>query len=421
MDLLKAVNSGYSADQVLEFLVSSFPYLGRRLRQAIKLGHDAKSIIGSFQGLSKEKLKELDDKVRSVDIRENPVIQGQEATRRSSARGQIEETASNLRNIGLAAGGAYLAGRALQNVPQLTNLLSRRGLPKAPGSTTQQMAPEILEETQETLSPTPTTEPSVEPQKRRASDLIKEMGLEQRIKNLSGNNPPQIVGAAIKSMLTPGQKTWLKNQTNQPIEEIVNEYLQEKPAEEITEKLVVTPNGEVGDLIEERQGIGSVKLPSGEIRRRKLADLAEEPPELAKQINDVIASLPEEEKSRVLAFASYNPGDTFTFDGKEMNIPFMGVQFHNGDFYMYPGVSKSQFDKVVSKATKAKTSGENEWGFWTKGDASRGAGMHELIKELENEFGKNFIKFKASEGYDFWKRFRKELKEYFLRNKRRHI
>ena len=174
----------------------------------------------------------------------------------------------------------------------------------------------------------------------------------------------------------------------------------------------------MGTLVDEKQGIGSVQLPDGKIRRRKLAEMDVETPEFATQINELIEALPEKEKSRVLAFASYNPGTEFEYEGKTHNIPMMGVQFHNGDFYMYPGVSKDQFDKVVKKATNAKTSGENEWGVWTKGDPSRGAGMHELIKELEAQFGKNFIKFKASEGYDFWKRVRKELKAYFLRKKR---
>lgn len=430
MDLMKAVNAGYSAEQVLEFLVSSFPYLGKRLRQARQIGHDARSIVQSFQGVSKEKLRELDEKARSSrDINFNPIVQGQEATRQSSGQGQIRETASNLKNIGLATGGALLAGGALKNVlPEIAGAISQRGVPKTPGPSSPMATPETMGEAPQDLSQAPANELGLAAEQIKeqvqgrpdAQDLIREMGLEQRIKNLQSNNPPEVVGPAIKSMLTPGQKTWLKSQTNQPIEEIVNEYLQTSaPPEETKAKLVALPDGKVGTLVDERQGIGTVEMDDGKINRRKLADMAEEPPDLEKQITDLIASIPEDERSAVLAFASYTPEAEIESEGKKIKMPFMGVQFHNGDFYMYPGVSKSQFDKVVSKAVKAKTTGENPWHAFTAGDPSRGAGMHELIKELEKEFGKNFIKFQASEGYDYFKRIRKIVKE--LERKRKKL
>lgn len=424
MDLAKAVNSGYSAEQVLEFLVSSFPYLGRKLRQASQLGHDAKSIISAFQGVSKQKLKDLDDKARSSrDINFNPIVQGQEATRQSSGLGQIQETASNLKNIGLATGGALLAGRALQNVPkmaqQVGGLLSRRGLPQTPTQTTEAQSPEVMAEAAQALPETAPAESGIVPQKVSSQQIIEQMGFQDKIKTMLGaKNSPEVISKFIKGSLTPGQKSWLKNQTDQPIEQIVGDYIQGPTSEKAAPKMAILPDGRMGEITGEKQGISEVALPDGKIARRKLSELDVEPPELAKQINDLITALPEEEKSRVLSFASYNPRVDFTFEGKKHNMPMMGVQFHNGDFYMYPGVSKEQFDKVVSKAVRAKTSGENEWGIWSKGEESRGAGMHELIKELEKEFGKNFIKFKASEGYDFWKRVRKELKEYFLRKKR---
>ena len=456
MDLMKAVNAGYSAEQVLEFLVSSFPYLGKRLRQARQIGHDARSIINSFQGVSKEKLKELDDNARSSrDINFNPIVQGQEATSRSSARGQIDETASNLKNIGLATGGALLAGGALKNaIPPIAEAISQRGMPKIPAIKHydypkhpalkyKEELPNIFElaaqnpqrgsnvETQEmgaTMAPgatqiLPQTGQESFVDTKSSQEIIKEMGLDKKIQNLlEANNSPEVISSAIKTMMSPGQKTWLKSQTNQPIEEIVNDYLQTRtPEEEKKEKLVALPDGKVGTLIDERQGIGSVELPDGKVARRKLADMDEEPPELEKQITDLIASIPEDERSAVLAYASYTPDAEFDIDGKNVKSSFMGVQFHNGDFYMYPGVTKSQFDKVVSKAVKAKTTGENLWHAWTAGKESRGAGMHQLIQELEKEFGKNFIKFKASEGYDYFKRIREVVKKIEREKRRKNI
>jgi hypothetical protein len=177
------------------------------------------------------------------------------------------------------------------------------------------------------------------------------------------------------------------------------------------ERLVALPDGGVGKLLEERQGIGSVELPNGQIRRRKLADMDVEPPELEKQVVDLIKSIPEAERSSVLAFGSFTPDAEFEMNGENHKGSFLGVQFHNGDFYMYPNVTQDQFDRVVSKSVNAKTSGENPWHAWMAGKGSRGAGMHELIKELEKEFGKNFIKFKASGGYDYFKRVREIVKK----------
>lgn len=408
----EATETGYSEDQILNFIAQKYPELTQKITKALNLGYKPKNILNFLTPFF----------ASPQTSREQPT--SQQSAHALKRREDIEANKRLMKtaaNAALTFAGGAAAGRVLQNVPKLAQiggLVSKRGLPKAPGSQAAQMAPEVAGVSAQELPEAATAASGIKG--KRAADLVREMGLEKRIQNLSNNNPPEIVGSAIKSMLTPGQKTWLKSQTDQPIEEIINEYLQEGPGE-VQEKLVITPDGAVGSLVEERQGIGRIQLPSGEIRRKKVSELEEEPPELAKQINDVISALPEEEKSRVLAFASYNPGHPFTFEGRQMNIPFMGVQFHNGDFYMYPGVSKEKFDKVVSKATKAKTSGENEWGVWTKGDPSRGAGMYELIKELEHEFGKNFIKFKASEGYDFWKRFRKELKEYFTRRKRNEV
>lgn len=410
----EATQLGYDDDQILNFISQKYPDISKKITKALSTGYNPKTILNFLAPFFSSGTKQPQ---RASSQQAGHALRRKEDIERNQ---RLLQTGAN---AALTFAGGALAGRALQNVPklaQLSNLVSKRGVPKSPGTSALGVAPGAVGAAEGGLQEAATAQSSIKSVGRSARDILKEMGMDRRISNLSANNPPEIVGAAVKSFLTPGQKTWLKSQTDKPIEELVNEYLQ-TPDEEIQEKLVLTPQGEVGELVDERQGIGSVKLPSGQVRRQKVSELGAEPPELAKQINDVISSLPEDEKSRVIAFASYNPGDTFTIDGKEMKIPFMGIQFHSGDFYMYPGVSKEKFDKVVEKATKAKTSGENEWGIWTAGDPSRGASFIELKKELEKEFGKNFIKFKASEGYDFWKRFRKELKDYFKRKKRGEV
>lgn len=405
----KALEEGYSEDEVVKFISNAYPNLRHKISKAVNTGYSAKEIIKFLSNV----IGNNQPSRRSSEGMTQQSIHAQQMQ-------QDEKKQQQLLKAGLSLAGGAVAGRALGKVlPQIAGAISQRGVPKIPGRQAPSLAPEALGAAQEALPQGTPAEPGVEPEKRKAADLVKEMGLEQRIKNLQSNNPPEVVGPAIKNMLTPGQKTWLRSQTDQPIEEIVNEYLQTStPTEEKKAKLVALPDGKVGTLVDERQGIGTVEMDDGKVNRRKLADMAEEPPELEKQITDLISSIPEDERSAVLAFASYTPEAEIESEGKKIKMPFMGVQFHNGDFYMYPGVTKSQFDKVVSKAVKAKTSGENFWHAFTAGDPSRGAGMYELLQELEKEFGKNFIKFKASEGYDYFKRVREVVKK-IEREKRR--
>lgn len=407
----EALANGYDEDQILNFVSQKYPEITKKISKAVKSGYTPRNILNFLapffsrsEPTSPSKTQqEAHYKKRQQDIEANKKL--------------VKDVATT----GATLGTGYLAGRALQNVaPKIGSMLGKVGV----GTSPKQVAQAPVEAAMGSLQgeqQVPIAPPIPVPERPKASSIIKEMGLDKRIESLKGNNPPEVIGPAIRSMLTPGQSKWLKEKTDQPIEEIVSEYLTEQPEPAVQEvkneepkqasKLVELPDGRIGNLLEEKQGIASIEMPDGKVRRKKSDDLVEEPPELEKQITELLESLPEDEKSAVLAFASYNPGNEFTHEGKTHNIPFMGVQFHNGDFYLYPGVSKEQYDKVVSKAVKAKTTGNNPWHAWTQGKDSRGAGMHELIRELEKEFGKNFVKFKASEGYDYFKRVREIVKK----------
>lgn len=421
--LLQLLDSDTDPDQILALLSRNAPSLAKKISRLLIGGSSAKDIISFLKKdkealtLSPSQLKVSDPSSLARIIALKRKMSGPESQEEIDKENLMDISKKALNTAG-AVGGGLIAGRALRNaLPHVSNLVSGRGLPRVPGQKASPIAPKILEESQEILPQTAPTSREEIDQTRASRDLITEMGLEKRINNLSANNPPEIVAAAVKSTLTPSQKTWLKTQTNQPIEEIIHEYLQGPNAEK-KEELVVLPEGRVGSLIDEKQGIGHVALPDGQIRRQRLSEMDREPPELEEQITNLIESIPEDERSAVLAFASHTPDAEIDVDGKTIKAPFMGVQFHNGDFYMYPGVTKSQFDKVVSKAVKAKTTGSNPWHAWVRGKDSRGAGMHELIAELEKEVGKNFIKFKASEGYDYFKRIRQIVKEIERKGKK---
>lgn len=382
--ITRALEEGYDENEIVNFLANSFPNLKNKISKAINTGYSAKEIIRLLSNLGGQS-----SRTQTAGLTQQSVHAVKEK------EDQLKE--QQLLKGGLSLAGGALAGRALQNViPKLSPLLSKRGLPKAPGP-----APTAAPAPSGSLTATVPAQPAIAPSlaavasqevaKPSSEALLQQMGLDKRIKTLlSAKNPPDVVRSAIKSMVTPAQKTWLKNQTDQPIEEIVDEYISQVPEQETKSKMAVLPDGRVGSITEEKQGIASVELPNGQIARRKVSELDVESPELEEVIGDLVNMIPEKDRSSVLGFAQYNEPSKM-----------MAVQFHSGDFYVYPEATKEQFEKIISNATHAKTSGENAYGLWSKGEESRGAGLHQVIKELEKDFGKNFIKFSVKGGYEY--------------------
>ncbi len=395
-------------------------------------------------------------------------------------RQNLMKFSKNALGVATTLGGGYLAGRALQNAPfgQVGKKIGQSLGFQGPKTVGQEPLAEAMGSNQAIGGQVPAAA-SIEAVKGIPKSLINDLkvdfeklNLGQKIEKLVATRPPEVLGGILDKQISPEQKQELEGKYGRTFPELIKDYADnylqkaeksplsqeslthqrnvanqelqvgsDKNIDEInnvpqeqenlqvyentptpkkeSQKNVALPDGRIGEIQEERQGIATVKLPDGTLSRRKTSDLAHEPVQLEKQITDLIEAIPEDERSAVLAFASYNPGQEIEIEGKKVNIPFMGVQFHNGDFYMYPGVSKQQFDRVVSKAVKAKTTGDNPWHAWTEGKESRGAGMYELIKELEKNFGKNFIKLKAGEGYDYFKRIRQVIKNIEARKKRK--
>lgn len=455
--LLQLLDSDLEPDKILAMLAKSVPSIGKKISKLVMGGASTGDIL-SYLVQDKEARAIPASKIRSSD----PIDLSRSIARQAKSSGpesqseidkrQLMDLSQNLLSTSGALGGGYLLGKGLQNAPKIAQKIGGAITGRKPSVTPQQVAtqpvaeafgqaPQVTEAAAGVLSPVPNS-PEV-------NQLIDKLGLGSKIKRVAERTAPEAITGALRNMITPDMERVIQEKSGKSIGEAVKNYAEnylsdkEKGSlsleslrkqaqnlnapqevsnvpkdQKVSQRLVALPNGEVGTLLEEKQGIGTIQTPDGKTKRQKLSDLEMESPEFEQKITDLIEAIPEDERSAVLAFASYNPGQEFSFEGKKHNIPMMGVQFHNGDFYMYPGVSKEQFDKVVSKATKAKTSGGNPWHAWTAGKESRGAGMAELIKELEANFGKNFIKFKANEGYDFWQRVRKKVSE-IVRNQRK--
>ena len=455
----EAISSGYGEDEVLDFISKKYPELAKKITKSLSSGYSPKNILNFLSPLFQQKKK-------SEQLRGG----SQQSVHAQKRHEDIEKNKQLMKlaaQAGLTTAGGVLAGRALQNVPfgqvgkkigQSLGFQGPKNLGQAPMAEALGTNPGLGQAAADQGLGKIVSKLSSDQLNNLKVDLEK-LNLGKKIEDLVGNYQPEVLGGVLDKQISAQQKSELENKYGSSFGELLTEYAKkylqtaqqsplsqesltlqrnlakreeekqpivgsDKTVEQVAkvppeEKLVSLPDGKIGKIVDERQGITTVETTDGKKSRRKNEELNELSPEFGKQVHEVISSIPEDEKSRVLAFASYNPGTPFSYEGKEHNIPFMALQFHNGDFYVYPGINKEKFDKIISKATKAKTSGENEWGYWTKDDPSRGASFVEVKKEIEDAVGKNFIHFRANEGYDFWKRLRQELKKYFQKNKGR--
>lgn len=448
-----ASEEGYSEDEIIKFISNAFPKFKNKISQAAGLGYSANQIINFLSSIV-SKGQNIPANITQAEV---------ETIQRKQDKEKINQF---LKNAALV-GGSALAGSAVKSaIPGVANLLSKRGTPNIPtGQSTNQMPAMAQTQGAPQTQSAPIPEESIQElpnqsdKALKAKKLVEQMGLDKKIASLGTKNPPEVIMQVIKSFMTPTQKAWLKKQTDEPIENVVRDFLLSNPSvnpvaakeyerlakekemssaslspdalqkqfeqnypqakveekevtpKEIKNRNALLPNGDIGKVIDEKQGIAKIEMPNGTVKTRKVSDIDVESPDLEKQVTDLIESIPETDRSAVLAFGSYNPGQEFTFEGKKLNIPMLGIQFHSGDFYLYPGVTQEQFDRVVSKSVGAKTTGSNPWHAWTAGKGSRGAGFIELKKELEKEFGQNFIKLSAKGGYDYFKLIREIVKK----------
>ena len=260
--------------------------------------------------------------------------------------------------------------------------------------------------------------------------ILKEMGLDQKIENLKrAGNPPEIIGEALQTTLSPGQRKWLdaKIQAGEakPLPELVKDYLTiqpttnevPKPNELVTngqaapilpqQRQTLEPPGQkLGDTQEKTQGLQKGSLvfdehsgisgdlkdirdkealvnDNGKLHKVKTSDLlVSETPEkdLADLYNDLIAGIEKEtgqDVSRNVEFAGYDPEHN-----ELVYHPYLG------GVYVYDNISEEDAKLLTSLMTQRKSSGENFIGAWEKGTTSPiGAALSALIKKLQKERG----------------------------------
>ncbi len=449
----QAIYMGYTAANIISFLSNKIPGLGNGVKSAKSQGYGDEDI-----------LKFLKNKIPSTNKKANEDYSNHLERYMSSSglksKAEKEETRNKfikgaLRTAGTALGAYQLYKNYSGIMSQLTGSTARQTptMPNSPmpnqstnpqaGFTPGQQIKQDLALPGQNQNATPTT-PQPLPQSLAqtpqidSESIIKQLGFEDFIKDLvKRGNMSEGVAGALHVNMTPEQKKWLKSQTEMPIAEIVKDYLGKTETQEpqipdqiqapeaiqqseITQPIekIQTPPEEIKPVQESKTQIAkgsTVITPEGDITEIEALpgktakvridgkskiydpeDLTPEPEnkdEILEIYENLISKIPEEAKSSVLNWVGYDP---------ERNL--LQVKFHNGKSYTYENIPTEFADKLKDAEFLAKTSGNNYYGAWETGESSRGAGIYQLIKELQKAYGGkgNEYSGKFSEIYSFF-------------------
>lgn len=399
----KALSSGFTQKQILDFLMKKFPEHRERIQSALATGFTVNQILSFLSGGKKA--------LNQMSMEDNEPTTDFEKTRAKDIqqREDINKGALELGALAATSLAAPMAAKALQ-----------RALPSSLTSMTPSLTATLQQQTQQQLPQQPpsglnnatsVTQPQTNAQSEiKPLDLApfksKYKGFFDKIDDLknAGNDTNAIVGYFRK--FKPTEILQLEKEVGKPFEEIVDEYAQEtsqQPQEQASiqpssEKLdvsqeaverkkpsksetVATPHG-VGEIREIRNGQAIVDV-DGKLHKVKEGDLESSPlPEkdLADLYDELIQGIESEtgeDVSRMVQWAGYNP---------ETNT----LQFlpHTGKLYKYNNISPEDAALLRDILSVRKTSGENFIGAWKAGSHSPiGAALSKLIRKLQAERG----------------------------------
>lgn len=468
--ILRALGAGYTSSKILRYLRNVSPELASKVSVAMQAGYSADAILRFITRSGKKLHKELPEATKEPFNVAKAQAFG--IPKEAKTAGKFALGAA-----GLAAAAPMLsrmAGSATGIADRLTDRIG--GPPQLPGGPPQPspigpvpgpMGPVPGQQP----SPPPTQAPIASG--APTPNTVEMMGMKDTVTNLVniGNQPEQIA-AVIKTIIRPGQRKWLEDHIKKggmtvedAVEQIASQISQQpqdmvreqSPIQQVQEPTIaptqeqMVPEAQVvseqKEMVEEpdisdierdekesmplKEG-SRVFLPSGSEgsivsikgdtavvqvgdRKRKvpLNELSDVSEEFLKSVDDMIAGIPESERSAAVAWGSFVPSMTVG----ETTLPVMAIQYHDGSMYLYPEATQDDFDSIFGKAYSAKTTGENAWRAWTTGEASRGAGKHVITKRLEERFGKNYIRF--SPEFDMMKKVRHAAKILEKRRKKR--
>jgi hypothetical protein len=398
--ILEALNSGFSAKKVLDFIKNMNPDLANKINLAINSGHSIEKILQFITRSGKNLDKMLPKSAPSANVYQQA---------QSGIHEEIPRIAKGAAAIGGTALGAYALSRAIPQaiIPEI--LPAQAQIPFSPRSLAGQLPkqigqvapaqaqvpPDPMQQAAQQVQPAKPIVPQVSP-----DIIIEQMGVKDRVDTmLQAGNSPDAIAATLTSL---GRN---RGKTDADLVKVINDYAASRPVvptvqpeqkmpspkvesiqfEKPTDmrvyevgNLALLPKGDIGEIEAIKNGIAKVNV-DGRITHRKLDDLEEMPisqPDLATLYENLIQAIPNELKSKVINFAGYDP-----------NANELIFRPHNGPAYVYKNIPPEFAEKLKNAMFQAKTSGENFYGSWSEGGPSRFAGLSQLIKELQKEYG----------------------------------
>lgn len=421
MNIIQALATGFTVDQVLDLLNAKYPHLSGKLKSAQKAGYDVQKFMRSLQGATKKDLFSMEQKAKNSP---NPLISAQATARENSAQTFLKDKALPALGAVAAAGlGAYgtskLAPRAAQAIgglfggsqqPPPSTPPSGPGPTPSPGIGPAPMGNAPVQPSpippagqanvaaaagaiQPPASPQPQPQQPLSPQKQRATQFLQNLGVEDRVKELAakGRTPEQIASDIQMEMHPQTRKAYNAKRTRGeeiPIAHHVKEYLTD--AEGLLDhglitpqrKLVATPDGVIGTIKSEKEKQALVES-DGKLHKANREDLIESPlPEkdtiaLFDELNAQIEKESGEEISKSTRMVYYDPEKKSL-----LYIPWGGVP------YDYDDLDDEEIKWLDNHTQERRTSGESPIGPWIAGTKSVfGSKMFDFIKGLQAKRG----------------------------------
>lgn len=411
--LFQAASAGFSSKQILDYLMRKFPHYRETIQKSLSSGFTAEQILKYLTGGRKEANRY--DTFNKTELEQTTDLENK---RRSNI---YRNVGTGLSIAGTALGGAGLTNQLLKRAAPSVATAAEAVMPEvlsAPSPVKALPGPEVLQTEAQVISPQipPVQAEATQPPRFDAISFIKQLGprAENFIQSTKENAPENIARALeFYQFLTPENKKLIK-QSGVPFEEIIKEYLVQQSSKdpEPIDKVAVFPDGKLGKIQAINDGVADVKV-GDKVEKRKVTDLIESPlPEkdLADLYDQLVAKIPEKARSSQIFWAGYDENTN-----KLAFIP------HGGSLYTYEDIPREFAEKLKNAMFQAKTTGQSKHGMWVAGGESRGAGLYQLIKDLQAKYGgkgKEYIEKYASV-YDYFSLPREESRKKEKERKQR--
>lgn len=420
--LTQAISQGYSAEQILEFLLRKFPKYSKDIQKALGQGYSANTILKYLSG-GRKGLNEFEGELTEHE----KTIKSDKEKQRNLEK-NIGKAALG---IGSAALGVYGLGRAGTIVPEVLPTLEGAIQPKedveidlTPKIAYQQKQldfqppNQLIQQAKEPQVPPVAPTSPIQPQMPQVDfgQILDRLGVKNKVDALRENNSPDVISKVIRYGLPKEQIRQLESQI--PLDQVISGYLQTAPAPETMQQKiskgadlsrsrpenipeekergssVLLPDGQLGEIESVKQGIAKVKV-GDKIRNKKLDELMQSPKEAAVAALELIKSFtPEHLRSAHHALNMYDP--------TTRSAQFL---FHNGEGYIVEDISPEEYERLSNELDAAKTSGESPIAAWATGGGSRGAAYNKIVKKLNKPYRKIMV------GYNLFKEFQRLINE----------